>query len=75
MDIKNTLAKWYKNRSGTDSVFRSTSLEFPEILIDQCIKDGYDVEVDVRYDSLTQVFWLGHDEPQYQTDLSFAEFY
>ena len=39
MDIKNTLAKWYKGRSGTDSVFRSTSLEFPEILIDQCISD------------------------------------
>ena len=39
MDIKNTLAKWYSNRSGTDSVFRSTSLEFPEISIDQCIKD------------------------------------
>ena len=39
MDIKNTLANWYSNRSGTDSVFRSTSLEFPEISIDQCIKD------------------------------------
>ena len=35
MDIKNTLANWYSNRSGTDSVFRSTSLEFPEISIDQ----------------------------------------
>ena len=34
--------------------------------IDQCIKDGYDVEVDARYDPLTQVFWLGHDEPQYK---------
>ena len=39
MDIKNTLAKWYKGRAGTDSVFRGTSLEFPEILIDQAIID------------------------------------
>ena len=34
--------------------------------IDKCISLGYDVEVDVRYDPLTTVFWLGHDEPQYK---------
>ncbi|BCV08247.1 MAG: hypothetical protein CM15mL5_0060 [uncultured marine virus] len=30
--------------------------------IDRCINLGYDVEVDERYDPLTQVFWLGHDK-------------
>ena len=34
--------------------------------IDKCISLGYDVEVDVRYDLLTSVFWLGHDKPQYK---------
>ena len=34
--------------------------------IDKCISLVYDVEVDVRYDPLTTVFWLGHDEPQYK---------
>tara|TARA_B100000131_G_scaffold267621_1_gene266033 strand:+ start:3325 stop:3780 length:456 start_codon:yes stop_codon:yes gene_type:complete len=34
--------------------------------IDECINAGYDVEVDVRYDTLTEVFWLGHNEPQYK---------
>ena len=34
--------------------------------IDRCINLGYDVEVDVRYDPLTQVFWLGHDEPKFK---------
>ncbi len=33
--------------------------------IDQALSDGYDVEIDVRYDPLTTKFWLGHDEPQY----------
>ena len=39
--------------------------------IDRCINLGYDVEVDVRYDPLTQVFWLGHDEPSYKTSRDF----
>ena len=34
--------------------------------IDKCILLGYDVEIDVRYDSLTNIFWLGHDDPQYK---------
>ena len=37
--------------------------------VDRCINLGYDVEVDVRYDPLTQVFWLGHDEPKYKVNL------
>ena len=34
--------------------------------IDSCIELGYDVEIDIRYDTLSQLFWLGHDKPQYQ---------
>lgn len=30
-----------------------------------CIEQGYDVEIDLRYDPVTDRFWLGHDEPQY----------
>lgn len=30
------------------------------------INEGYDVEVDVRYDRHTNMLWLGHDEPQYE---------
>ena len=32
--------------------------------IDECIKNGYDVEIDLRYNSISQTFWLGHDEPK-----------
>ncbi len=32
--------------------------------IDKCIKNGYDVEIDLRYDCVSQIFWLGHDEPK-----------
>ena len=34
--------------------------------IDNALSLGYDAEIDVRYDPLTTVFWLGHDEPQYK---------
>ena len=34
--------------------------------IDQCLSEGYDAEIDVRYDPKTNVLWLGHDEPQYK---------
>ena len=34
--------------------------------IDKCLSEGYDAEIDVRYDPITTVFWLGHDEPQYK---------
>lgn len=36
--------------------------------IDEAITQGFDVEIDVRYED--KVFYLGHDEPQYQTSLS-----
>lgn len=32
--------------------------------IDKCIENGYDVEIDLRYDVLSQKFWLGHDKPK-----------
>ena len=34
--------------------------------ITYCIDEGYDVEIDVRYDHHTNMLWLGHDEPQYK---------
>jgi hypothetical protein len=34
--------------------------------VDKCISEGYDVEIDLRYNKLTDTFWLGHDEPQYK---------
>lgn len=30
-----------------------------------CIEQGYDVEVDLRYEPKSNTLWLGHDEPQY----------
>ena len=33
--------------------------------IDEAISAGFDVEVDVRFNSYNQTFYLGHDEPQY----------
>lgn len=33
--------------------------------IDKCISEGYDVEIDVRYDVFNNTFYLGHDEAQY----------
>ena len=32
--------------------------------IDKCIENGYDVEIDLRYDAASQIFWLGHDKPK-----------
>ena len=37
--------------------------------IDECVKKGYDVEVDVW--SIDKQFYLGHDEPQYKIERSF----
>ena len=31
--------------------------------IDWCIENGYDVEVDIRYNPETDKFYLGHDRP------------
>tara|TARA_B100000519_G_C14213418_1_gene423751 strand:+ start:363 stop:797 length:435 start_codon:yes stop_codon:yes gene_type:complete len=36
--------------------------------IDKALDLGYDVEIDVWY---TDGFWLGHDEPQYKTDVEY----
>lgn len=33
--------------------------------IDEAISKGYDVEIDIRYDTLDNNFYLGHDNPQY----------
>ena len=33
--------------------------------IKNCIDQGYDVEIDLRYDTSTNELWLGHDKPQY----------
>lgn len=33
--------------------------------IDKCIENGYDVEIDLRYDVVSQKFWLGHDKPKH----------
>lgn len=34
--------------------------------ITECIEDGYDVEIDVRFDPTTETLWLGHDEPRHK---------
>lgn len=36
----------------------------PEI-IDKAIEMGFDVEIDLRYDTANEKFYLGHDDPQY----------
>ena len=41
-------------------------LENDPLYIDDAIRLRYDVEIDARYDPITQIFWLGHDEPQYK---------
>lgn len=33
--------------------------------IETAIADGYDVEIDIRYDAFNKKLYLGHDEPQY----------
>lgn len=37
--------------------------------IDRALSLGFDVEIDVWFKD--NKWWLGHDEPQYETDLSF----
>jgi len=36
--------------------------------IEKALLKGFDVEIDVRYDSLDGKFYLGHDDPQYVVD-------
>lgn len=45
---------------------RIESWENEPTYIDLAIKKGYDVEVDVWY--IDNIFWLGHDKPQYGVD-------
>jgi len=33
--------------------------------IDKAIEMGFDVEIDIRYDTIDGQFYLGHDDPQY----------
>lgn len=33
--------------------------------IEAAIAEGYDVEIDIRYDAFNKKLYLGHDEPQY----------
>lgn len=37
--------------------------------IEDAISQGYDAEIDIRYDSYTDSFYLGHDDPQYVVDI------
>ena len=52
------------NLDGPNPVTENTKSQ-----VDRCIKEGYDVEIDVRYDSVTKSFWLGHDEPKEMVNL------
>jgi len=35
--------------------------------IEAAIAKGYDVEIDIRYDTFNKILYLGHDESQYPT--------
>lgn len=43
--------------------------------IEAAIVDGYDVEIDIRYDTFNKTLYLGHDEPQYPTSWIWIEKY
>ena len=58
--------KLISHRANTDG--SNTSTENSPEQIARCIEKGYDVEIDIRYDSLTDKLWLGHDEPQYSVN-------
>lgn len=36
--------------------------------IEEAISQGYNVEIDIRYDTFDKKLYLGHDEPQYDVD-------
>lgn len=36
--------------------------------IDRCIEEGFDVEIDIRYNISNKKFYLGHDNPQYEVN-------
>ena len=50
---------------------RKKQLENNPNYIDNALKLGYDVEVDVW--SIDKQFYLGHDEPQYKIERSFLQ--
>jgi hypothetical protein len=39
----------------------------PEYL-EKALIEGFNVEIDIRYDTYDRKFYLGHDEPQYHVD-------
>ena len=49
------------NVNGPDSSKENTPAQ-----IEWCIDNGYDVEIDVRYNSENDKFYLGHDDSQYE---------
>ena len=51
------------NVNGPDSSIENT----PE-QIDWCIQNGYDVEIDIRYNPETKTFYLGHDGFDYEVN-------
>ena len=51
------------HRANTDGPNLETENHPDKIL--ECIEQGYDVEIDVRYEPKSETLWLGHDEPQY----------
>lgn len=59
--------KLISHRGNIDGVYldKENSPEY----IDRAIQLGYDVEVDVRIIK-RDVWWLGHDGPQYQVDIN-----
>ena len=58
--------KLIAHRGNTDgpNPLEENKLEYIESAIDK----GFDVEIDVRYDSSESKFYLGHDYPQYTID-------
>lgn len=46
----------------------NSALENAPSYIDQAIKLGFNVEIDIRY--IESKFYLGHDEPQYEVSMS-----
>ena len=55
------------NTSGISAVENSPTI------IEDCLKKGYEVEVDVWYDEGWKEFKLGHDRGQYPVDLDFLK--
>jgi len=50
---------------------RNTGLENKPNYINAALEAGFDVEIDVWH--INDTFYLGHDEPQYKTNLKFLQ--